>query len=61
MRFSHFILIVLLNSATLALAQQVQNAADQPATQQEFEFTDDNMIVAALDSLSNLKYLKVSE
>lgn len=61
MRFSHFILIVLLNSATLALAQQVQNAADQPASQQEFEFTDDNMIVAALDSLSNLKYFESVE
>jgi len=61
MKFSGLILLLLLISGTSVYSQQVQNGAEGSATPQESEFIDDNLIVAALDSLSNLKYFESVE
>jgi membrane-bound lytic murein transglycosylase D len=61
MRFSKLILSFFLSSSTLVFSQQVQNQVDPVAPLQECEFIDDNFIVAALDSLSNLKYFESVE
>lgn len=58
MKFSKLLLLVLLITGLSGRAQQAQNPADPASTPQEYEFVDDNLIVAALDSLSNLKYFE---
>jgi membrane-bound lytic murein transglycosylase D len=61
MRLFKFIVALLLGSSTIVFAQQAQNSYDPIPALTENEFIDDNMIVAALDSLSNLKYFESVE
>ncbi len=61
MRFSGMILLLFLCLGTSVLAQQVQNTNEPGSGIMETEFVDDNLIVAALDSLSNLKYFESVE
>ncbi len=61
MRFPKLILSLLLCSGSVVFAQRVQNGSEPVPAQPESEFIDDNFIVAALDSLSNLKYFESVE
>lgn len=61
MRLLKLILALLLSSSAYVFAQQAQNSSDPVPVAQENEFIDDNLIVAALDSLSNLKYFESVE
>ncbi|NVO18617.1 MAG: LysM peptidoglycan-binding domain-containing protein [Bacteroidetes bacterium] len=61
MRLVKWIVAVLLSSGTYVFAQQAQFPIESTPSSQENEFIDDNLIVAALDSLSNLKYFESVE
>jgi membrane-bound lytic murein transglycosylase D len=61
MKILKLIVALLLCSSTYAFAQQAQNLADPTPVSQESDFIDDNQIVAALDSLSDLKYFESVE
>lgn len=61
MKFSGLIFLLLFITGTRTFSQQVQNGTDTPVSTPESEFVDDNLIVAALDSLSNLKYFESVE
>jgi len=61
MKLLKIIVALLLGSSTLLFGQRAQNSVDQVPVSPETEFTDDNLIVAALDSLSNLKYFESVE
>ncbi len=58
MRNLKILLLLLLSTGSIAFAQQVQTSGDYNTTKPESEFIDDNFMVAALDSLSNLKYFE---
>lgn len=61
MKFLKLVLLLFLLSTTFVKAQQAQNTGDPVSANAETEFVDDNFIVAALDSLSNLKYFESVE
>jgi membrane-bound lytic murein transglycosylase D len=58
MKFLKIIIPLMFAAFSSGVAQQAQNVNDQLSAGQENEFIDDNFIVAALDSLSNLKYFE---
>jgi membrane-bound lytic murein transglycosylase D len=55
------LLIAILSSIGYSNAQQWNSVEDSLSSKQDLEFIDDDLIVAALDSLSNLKYFENSE
>jgi membrane-bound lytic murein transglycosylase D len=60
-KIQNLILIVFLSISVLAGAQQAGDYIAPEKSTTEFEFISDNFIVAALDSLSTLKYFESSE
>lgn len=61
MRLRKLILPMLMLAFSTGFAQQVQNQPESSSAPMESEFVYDNFIVAALDSLSNLKYFESVE
>ena len=62
MKKTFFLLLIAILTATgYVNAQQWNSVEDSLSSKQELEFIDDDLIVAALDSLSNLKYFEDSE
>lgn len=62
MKKTFFLLfIALLTSIGYSNAQQWNSVEDSLSSKQDLEFIDDDLIVAALDSLSNLKYFENSD